>query len=55
MIEISVYETHLDYNKKSACLRRRVDGHNFSVPFDSVVASLHCLFGNSCIIEFVVL
>lgn len=55
MMEVSIYATQLDYSNKHAALRKRLDNSNFAIPYDSIITSAHCLFGETCVIEFVVL
>lgn len=54
MLEVSVYATNDDYIKKHRALCRRIDCDNFHVPYDRLIDAFHCLFGNSCIVEFIV-
>ena len=55
MLEVSVYATDVDYNKKHRAICRRIDNDNFHVCYDSIISAFHCLFGNNCVIEFVIL
>ena len=55
MIEVSVYATSLDYSENHCALRKRVDNDNFHVCYDDIIRANKCLFGNQCIITFVVL
>lgn len=55
MIEVSVYATSHDYAEKRSALRRRVDNDNFCICYDDIIRANKCLFGNQCVIEFVVL
>lgn len=54
MIEVSIYATFDDYNKNHCALRKRVDNDNFHVCYDDIIRANRCLFGSTCVIDFLV-
>lgn len=55
MIELSVYSSKLDFAEKRCALCRRLDNEHFKIPYESLIDSMRCLFGDSCVIEFTVM
>lgn len=55
MIEVSVYANEKDFAERHSALRKRVDNDNFHVCYDDIIRANKCLFGSSCVVEFIVM
>ena len=55
MFEISVYKNSSDYAKKVRCFCERVNLVGVDVPYSELTNSARFIYGQQCIIEFVLL
>lgn len=55
MIEVSVYSSQVDFADSKRALCRRLDNEHFKIPFESIIDSMRCLFGDNCVIDFKVM
>lgn len=55
MIEIRVYKTSNDYGKANKCFCQRINLVGIDIPYAALTDSLHFIYGQGCIIEFVLL
>ena len=55
MLEIAVYKNSAEYAKRSRCFVERVNLVGLDIPYTSVTDGMRFIFGQSCIIEFILL
>lgn len=55
MIEIAVYLNRVAYDKKAPAFRQCVNLVGVDVPYTSIISTMRFVFGQSCIIEFILL
>lgn len=55
MIEVSVYLNRVAYDKKAAVFRQCVNLVGVDIPYTSIMSTMRFIFGQSCVIEFILL
>lgn len=55
MIEVSVYVSAKDFAENNCKYCERFNYHDIVVPYDSIINSFRCIYGQGCIVTFTIM